>query len=114
MRISDWSSDVCSSDLTAEEARRTQEELLDRAVGEVVGSAAGGDLSARIETENLDGMMGRLGERMNALLGTVEDVFNSLGLALGALARGDFTHRIHAAYSGVFDSLKQEIGRAHV
>src|SRR3546814_20911151 len=69
MRISDWSSDVCSSDLTAEEARRTQEELLDRAVGEVVGSAAGGDLSARIDTEKLDGMMGRLGERMKAQIG---------------------------------------------
>jgi methyl-accepting chemotaxis protein len=96
---------------SAEEQRKVQEELLDRAVGEVVGAAAGGDLSARIDTSKLDGMMARLGERMNGLLGTVDTVFVNLGDALGAMARGDFTHRIEADYAGVFDRLKQDANR---
>ncbi|WP_298727850.1 methyl-accepting chemotaxis protein [uncultured Ferrovibrio sp.] len=95
----------------AEEQRRAQEELLDRAVGEVVGKAADGDLSARIDTHQLEGMMARLGERVNALLATVEDVFDNLGKALGAMATGDFTHRITADYAGVFDRLKQDANR---
>ncbi|MFN4310794.1 MAG: methyl-accepting chemotaxis protein [Ferrovibrio sp.] len=93
---------------TAEEQRRQQEQLLDRAVGEVVGAAADGDLSVRIDTANLDGMMARLGDRMNGLLKTVDEVFASLGQALGAMARGDFTHRIDADYAGVFERLKQD------
>jgi methyl-accepting chemotaxis protein len=96
---------------TAEEQRKAQEQLLDRAVGEVVGAAAGGDLSARIDTSRLDGMMARLGERMNGLLGTVENVFGSLGESLGAMAGGDFTHRINADYQGVYDRLKQDANR---
>ena len=96
---------------TAEEQRKAQEDLLDRAVGEVVSAAAGGDLSARIDTSRLDGMMARLGERMNGLIGTVDTVFANLGDALGAMARGDFTHRIQADYAGVFDRLKQDANR---
>lgn len=96
---------------TAEEQRRAQENLLDRAVGEVVGKAADGDLSARIDTRQLEGMTARLGERMNALLATIEDVFANLGSALGAMAAGDFTHRITADYAGVFDRLKQDANR---
>jgi len=96
---------------TAEEQRKAQEALLDRAVGEVVGAAAGGDLSARIDTSRLDGMMARLGERMNGLLGTVDAVFGNLGESLGAMARGDFTHRINADYHGVYDRLKQDANR---
>ncbi|WP_374304771.1 methyl-accepting chemotaxis protein [Ferrovibrio sp.] len=95
----------------AEEQRKQQEQLLDRAVGEVVGAAAGGDLTARIDTDALEGMTARLGERMNGLLKTVEEVFASLGDALGAMARGDFTHRIEADYAGVFDRLKQDANR---
>ncbi|MFC3677517.1 methyl-accepting chemotaxis protein [Ferrovibrio xuzhouensis] len=92
---------------TTEEQRQAQEALLDRAVGEVVGAAAGGDLSSRIDTSQLAGTMARLGERMNGLLETVQHVFDSLGSALGAMAGGDFTHRIDADYAGVFDRLKQ-------
>jgi methyl-accepting chemotaxis protein len=97
--------------LSAEEQRKAQEDLLDRAVGEVVGAAAGGDMSARIDTTTLSGMTARLGERMNGLLGTVDKVFVSLGDALGAMACGDFTHRIEADYDGVFDRLKQDANR---
>ncbi|HEX6959807.1 MAG TPA: methyl-accepting chemotaxis protein [Ferrovibrio sp.] len=98
--------------LAAEEQRREQENLLDRAVGEVVGAAAEGDLSARIEIQQLDGTMRRLGERMNGLLATLEDVFANFGGALAAMARGDFTHRIEAEYSGLFDSLKRDANQA--
>ena len=93
---------------TTEAQREAQEALLDRAVGEVVGAAADGDLSARIDTSQLEGMMARLGDRVNTLLSTVEDVFASIGNALGAMAKGDFTHRIEADYTGVFDRLKQD------
>ncbi|WP_341915303.1 methyl-accepting chemotaxis protein [Ferrovibrio terrae] len=97
---------------SAEEQRKAQEQLLDRAVGEAVSAAAGGDLSVRIDTSRLDGMTARLGERMNSLIGTVDAVFVSLGDALGAMARGDFTHRIDASYEGVFDRLKQDANRS--
>jgi len=96
---------------TAEEQRQAQEALLDRAVGEVVGAAADGDLSARIDTSQLEGTMARLGDRMNGLLKTVQEVFDALGHALGAMAQGDFTHRISADYAGVFDRLKQDTNR---
>ncbi|WP_341702758.1 methyl-accepting chemotaxis protein, partial [Ferrovibrio sp.] len=95
----------------AEEQRRAQEALLDQAVGEVVGAAADGDLSARIDTSRLEGTMARLGERVNGLLKTVEEVLSALGQSLGAMAAGDFTHRIGAEYAGVFDRLKQDSNR---
>ncbi len=95
--------------LASEAARQEQEALLDRAVGEVVTAAAGGDLSARIDTSRLGGTMARLGERVNGLLGTVDDVLAGLGRVLGAMAEGDLTRRIEASHGGVFDQLKQDV-----
>src|SRR3546814_15123105 len=57
---------------TTEEQRQAQETLLDRAVGEVVGAAAGGDLSSRIHTSQPAGTMARLGERMKDRKSVVE------------------------------------------
>src|SRR3546814_3713720 len=101
MRISDWSSDVCSSDLE----RKVQEDLLQTSVGGIVASASAGDLGRRIDSQSIQGVMRRLGSDMNQLLETVEQALGDLGVMLGRMADGDFVYRIDGAYQGVFAQL---------
>ena len=90
---------------TRDTERRAQQALLKESVGSIVSAANAGDLSQRIETARIEGVMRELGEGVNQLLGTVERALDDLGTMLHKLADGDLTHRIRGQYEGVFAKL---------
>ena len=91
-----------------EREREAQEQVLQQAVGQIVAAAAEGDLSRRIDTDALQGVMRDLGIGVNSLLGTVERALTDLGEMLGTLAQGDLGHRIEGDHRGLFARLAQD------
>mgnify|MGYP001199836543 CR=1 FL=1 len=88
-----------------EAERKAQEALLQSAVGEIVAAANAGDLTQRIDTSRIEGVMRSLGDGMNQLLGTMERALGDIGEMLHKLADGDLTHRIRGNYQGLFAKL---------
>ena len=76
------------------------------AVGGIVRAAAIGDFSHRIDLRGKTGMMLNLGTALNQLGETVSRALDDLVKMLKALASGDLTQRITAAYGGNFAVLK--------
>ncbi|WP_341705112.1 HAMP domain-containing protein, partial [Ferrovibrio sp.] len=96
----------------AERRRAEQEALLDRAVGEIVAAAAGGDLTRRIDTAPLQGAAETLGSGINRLLDAVAGAIDAVGTVLAGLAEGDLTRRVAGDYAGVFARLQQDVNTA--
>ncbi len=94
-----------------EAERQEQEAALDRAVGQVVQAAANGDLAQRIATDQLDGVMRKLGEGVNRLVGTTDGALRELSDVLGRLADGDLGARMAGTHHGVFAELQQDANR---
>ncbi len=94
-----------------EAERREQEAALDRAVGQVVEAAANGDLARRIDTAELDGVMHKLGDGVNRLVGTTDGALRELSEVLGRLADGDLGARMNGGHRGVFGELQQDTNR---
>jgi methyl-accepting chemotaxis protein len=92
-----------------ERDRGDQEAELDRSVGLVVAAAAAGDLSRRIDTHNLAGVMRKLGEGINSLLGSVGTAIGEVSRVLSSMAGGDLSQRVDGDYEGVFRKLKDDV-----
>src|SRR3546814_2933567 len=100
MRISDWSSDVCSSDLRVSlfiEPDPLQLEAAAKLGAPVVELHTGAYCDAYLEAPD--------GERMRACL---ERIRKAAALA------GDLGLECHAGHGLTFDTVGPEIGRAHV
>jgi methyl-accepting chemotaxis protein len=78
----------------------------DTAVGGIVQAVMFGDFSQRVSLDGRDGVVRNLAASMNAMCDTIERVFDDVVRMLGALAHGDLTCRITAAYQGAFAHLK--------
>jgi len=89
-----------------EKDRAEQEAELDRSVGMVVQAAVNGNLSKRIDTANLQGVMRKLGDGINSLVSSVGTAIDEVGKVLAGMASGDLTKRVTGQYYGVFGELK--------
>jgi methyl-accepting chemotaxis protein len=85
---------------------RTEEIASEQEVSGIVGAAAQGDLSGRVDMQGKTGFFGNLATAMNQLLDVSEGVMNDTAKALSALAEGDLTHRITRDYDGLFGQVK--------
>ncbi len=74
----------------------------------VTGAARDGDLSRRIPMDGKSGDIEALCSGVNTLLDTTEQVFADVGRMFGALAAGDLSQRITAAYSGGFGRVRDD------
>ncbi|WP_341910804.1 methyl-accepting chemotaxis protein [Ferrovibrio terrae] len=92
-----------------ERDRAAQEAELDRSVGMVVQAAVAGDLTRRIDTASLQGVMRKLGDGINSLVGSVGTAIDEVGRVLAAMAGGDLTRRVEGHYDGVFGELKDNV-----
>ncbi|WP_341897858.1 methyl-accepting chemotaxis protein [Ferrovibrio terrae] len=92
-----------------ERDRAAQEAELDRSVGMVVQAAVAGDLTRRIDTASLQGVMHKLGDGINSLVGSVGTAIDEVGRVLAAMAGGDLTRRVEGHYDGVFGELKDNV-----
>jgi methyl-accepting chemotaxis protein len=72
----------------------------------VVGAAARGDLSQRVDTAGKQGYIKDLGEALNKLSGTCSLVIDENIRVLEAMAKGDLGERINENYEGAFARLK--------
>ncbi len=85
---------------------RTEEIASEQEVASIVGAAANGDLSGRVDLSGKSGFFGTLATAMNQLLDVSEGVMGDTAKALAALAEGDLTHRITRDYAGLFGQVK--------
>ncbi|MDQ6988376.1 MAG: methyl-accepting chemotaxis protein [Mariprofundaceae bacterium] len=83
------------------------EQQVEREVTSVVEAAKKGQLSLRVNTQGLDGLVHGLSESLNTLLDTIEQAMSDTIEGLNALEQGDLTHRIVNQHEGVFEDIKQ-------
>ncbi len=93
----------------ADRARMMQD--LQRAFGEVVDAAIGGDFSKRVRAEFPDQELNVLARSVNKLVETVDRGLDETGHVLAALAETDLTHRVEGNYEGAFAKLKDDTNR---
>ena len=86
-------------DATAEV--RVQEEIQ-----RIVGAAAAGDLTGRIDMAGKEGFMQTLGEGINKLTETASEVIDDTVQVIEHIAEGDLTHTIEREYQGTFKRLQ--------
>ncbi|RYH04773.1 MAG: methyl-accepting chemotaxis protein, partial [Alphaproteobacteria bacterium] len=98
----------------AAQALRNQSEraemmvTLQRAFGDVVEAAVGGDFTHRVEAKFPDAELNTLARSVNRLVETVERGLSETGSVLSALADTDLTHRVNGDYQGAFARLKDD------
>jgi methyl-accepting chemotaxis protein len=87
---------------------RTAEVLTENELGEIVGAAAEGDFSKRVQTDGKSGFFLKLANDLNRLLQNSEAALRDIATVLGALADGDLTRSITSEYVGTFGQLKDD------
>nr|WP_282100122.1 methyl-accepting chemotaxis protein [Thauera aromatica] len=85
---------------------RTDELAAQRAIQQVVGAAAQGDFSARLEIAAANQFLRELNTNINCLLEAADNGLREANAVLGAMADGDLTRRIEGDYQGAFGELK--------
>jgi methyl-accepting chemotaxis protein len=87
-------------------ADRTVEVQVEREVAGLVGAAAAGDFSKRIDEAGKTGFILNLATGLNSLVDTADKGLKDVSRMLGALAQGDLSQSISADYQGTFGELK--------
>jgi methyl-accepting chemotaxis protein len=87
---------------------RTSEVAVEKEVAEIVGAAANGDFSKRVNPEGKEGFFGSLAGDLNRLLDTAQRGLDDVVRMLSAMAEGDLTESIEAEYAGTFGQLKDD------
>ncbi len=72
-----------------------------------VEAAKNGDLSQRIAADSLEGFMHALGENINALIGTMDEVMKEIRQVMSALAEGRLNQQMKENYRGVYAEVSQ-------
>jgi methyl-accepting chemotaxis protein len=101
---------TANADAAAElNARRVSQSLqLNRSLAEVVGAAANGDFSRRVDAGFDDGELREVAGAVNNLVSVVDSGLNETSGVLGALARAELDQRVRGAYQGAFGRLKDD------
>lgn len=107
------------AELGAEEAARQKQiakraemmENLQASFGEVVGAAAAGDFSKRVDEDIADPEMVKLSRSVNHLITTVDSGLKKTGDVLAALANTDLTKRVEGNFEGAFAQLQNDTNR---
>lgn len=85
---------------------RTQEVAVENEISNLVGAAAKGDFSQRMDLSDKQGFAKLLGTNINLLLDTSSTGLAEVVRILEALAEGDLSQRITNEYEGTFGLLK--------
>ncbi len=91
---------------------RTAEVAVEREVANLVGAAAAGDFSHRLNPAGKNGFFLQLAEGINKLVETSERGMNDVARVLKALSQGDLTQRVEGNnggnYEGLFGQLQND------
>ena len=88
--------------------QRKLNQVISQDVAILVKNAKAGDLSGRINLDNLNGGYQELCSGINALVNESEGIVDDAARVLTALAKGDFNERITQQYHGKFGELKED------
>lgn len=88
---------------------RTQEVAIENEIASMVKAAMAGDLSNRIETNDKEGFFLALSQGVNELVDVADEVIQATSQVLGALSRGDLTHKIRGDFQGTFGQLRDDV-----
>ncbi len=83
-------------------------QVIGKEIAYLVECAKQGDLSQRMDVEQLSGFFHELGSGMNRLLDVFEQVVKDNGATWNALSHGDLSRRIETHYQGVFAQLAED------
>ena len=89
-------------------ARVAEAMALNAEISTVVGAAAGGDFSRRVNARFTDAELNALAAGVNRLLETVDTSIADTARVLGALAGADLTHRMEGNYEGAIGRLRDD------
>lgn len=89
--------------------RRETEEHARLALNELVGRAARGDLTGRLDVRAWRGRMRELGERVNELMAAVDEPMQSILGVTSRLIHGDLSVRVREDFSGIFGESSEQI-----
>ncbi|WP_434515317.1 methyl-accepting chemotaxis protein [Dechloromonas sp. ARDL1] len=87
---------------------RTAEVLVEQEVASIIGAAASGDFSRRLDSDKMSGFFRQISEGINALLEANTRALGDVGAMLARLAQGDLTRKIDADYQGMLGTLKDD------
>jgi len=91
--------------------RQEMMDQLQQSFGVVVGAAAAGDFSQRVDENIADDEMVKLSRSVNSLVDTVDRGIKETGEVLASLANTDLTKRMEGNYEGAFLQLKNDTNR---
>jgi len=92
-------------------SRKEAEIALERAHGDIAGlaeAAAAGDFSVRVDLAGKSGVILKVGESLNGLVGTVRGALSEVMTLMSRLAKGDLSKRIEGNYRGDLARLKDD------
>ncbi|MBS1140436.1 MAG: Histidine kinase, region:Bacterial chemotaxis sensory transducer, partial [Proteobacteria bacterium] len=87
---------------------RTAEVLIENEVATIIGAAASGDFSRRLDASKMTGFFKQISEGINNLLEANTRALDDIGAMFSRLAQGNLTEKIHADYQGVLGVLKTD------
>ncbi|WP_419903925.1 methyl-accepting chemotaxis protein [Kiloniella sp.] len=92
------------ADVTAELAIQVE-------VDGMVQAISSGDFSKSLDADGKEGFMLGLTNALNSLNKNVSDVVGDVAKALSSLSGGDLTHEITTDYTGMYETLKQDVNQ---
>jgi methyl-accepting chemotaxis protein len=87
-------------------ARASESANLNRSLAEVVGAAASGDLTRRVQTGFDDAELSAVADAVNLLVATVDTGLAETSGVLAAIAKAELDRRVQGDYKGAFGKLK--------
>jgi len=92
-----------------ETAMRARSDDLQASMSQVVGAAAAGDFSRRIDKDYQDENLNRFARNINELLISVDAGIGETRRVVGALAEGDLTQSMRGEFQGAFADLQRNV-----
>ncbi|MGV8955697.1 MAG: methyl-accepting chemotaxis protein, partial [Cypionkella sp.] len=89
-------------------ARATESATLNRSLAEVVGAAAAGDLTRRVQTGFADRELSAVADAVNRLVSTVDKGLAESSGVLASIAKAELDRRVTGHYEGAFGQLKSD------
>lgn len=87
----------------------TDEVATENAIQDLIEGALRGELSNRLETQQMEGFTKTLCESINRLMDEIIRPIHDASAVVKALAEGDLTKQVSADYQGEFGALKQAV-----
>lgn len=105
------SSEAINAAVKAMGAQAAEQRRIEAEISSLVDSAAAGDFSRRLSTEDKTGFMLRLSQGINQIVGTVQTGLDEVIGVVGAMAEGNLSRRMIKQYEGAFARLKTDLNQ---